>query len=112
MKDIHRMLARLDRLVPPSLPASPVSPPLKESSIHSPGRSEIIDSTNGMVGVQLFPEGSETRLAILDTPKKPANKRRKNRTPSPHSTSNLRLQYTEDPSKSKDSTGAGGGDKC
>ena len=113
MKDIHRMLARLDRLVPlPRPPASPVPPPLKESSIQSPGRSEIIDTANGMVGVQLFPDGSGTRLAILDTPKKPANKRRKNTAPSPQSTSNLCLQYTKDPSKSKDSTGADGGEKC
>jgi hypothetical protein len=114
MKDIHRMLARLDRLVPPSPPASPVSPPQKASSLQpAPDRSLIMDPTNGMVGVQLFPEGSESCLAILDTPKKPTNKRRKNtNTPSPKATSNQRLQYTEDPSKSKGSKGAGGGDSC
>jgi hypothetical protein len=114
MKDIHRMLARLDRLVPPSPSASPVSPPQKASSLQpAPDRSLIMDPTNGMVGVQLFPEGSESCLAILDTPKKPTNKRRKNtNTPSPKATSNQRLQYTEDPSKSKGSKGAGGGDSC
>ena len=107
------MLARLDRLVPPSPPASPVSPPPKASLIQSPNRSVIMDPNNGMVGVQLFPESSESCLAILDTPKKPTNKRRKNtNTPSPQATSNQRLQYTEDPSKRKGSKGAGGGDSC
>ena len=88
------MLARLDRLVPLSPLASPVSPPPKASLIQSPDRrSVIMDPNNGMVGVQLFPESSESCLvAILDTPKKPTNKRRKNtNTPSPQATSNQRL---------------------
>jgi hypothetical protein len=85
----------------------------KASSIQSPDRSAIMDPNNGMVEVQLFPESSESCLELLDTPKKPTNKRRKNtNTTSPQATSNQHLQYTEDPSKRKGSKGAGGGDSC